>query len=311
MSDNLKYSYMTNMWGLVVQYPQVNNWDEWYEKDYGNAGYYLDWDKILKYHVGCGITGIELMFHMQPYIQRFFGKPQAFTAFAKERGIEKVTGTFSLAIGAEDRSRHVDVLAFNQKMIDFTADLGGENINIMPASGYYGVGPLNHDQLKNAADCFNEIGRRAADKGIDACIHSEFWCSINKYDLEKFLEMTDPRYVYFCLDTAQVSIMGFDPVKMYDQYHERIKYFHLKDTDKINAPDSARFCAGAEFADDGSRWFWELGGGKIDFPSLWKLLKKHNHKGWVSIETDGTPDPLATMVLSKWYIDHVLSPIYK
>lgn len=311
MENNLKYSYMTNMWGLVVQYPKLNNWNEWYDKDYSNSVYYLDWDKILKYHVGTGIVGIELMFHMLPYIKRFFGTPKAFADFAKERGIEKITGTFSLAIGSEDRARHAGVLEFNQKMIDFTAELGGENINIMPASGYYGVGPLSKDQLKNAVDCFNEIGRRAADKGVDACIHSEFWCAVNKYDLELFLEMTDPRYVHFCLDTAQVAIMGFDPVKMYDQYHERIKYFHLKDTNMQNTPDSARFAAGAEFADDGTRWFWEVGGGAVDFPGLWKLLKKYNHKGWMSIETDGTPDPLATMVLSKWYIDHVLSPIYK
>ncbi len=311
MADNLKYSYMTNMWGLVVEYPEINDFHEWYDGDYSNSVYYLDWDKILKYHVGCGITGIELMFHMMPYIKKYFGKPEEFTAFARERGIEQVTGTFSLALGAEDRNKHDSVLAFNQKIIDWTYGLGGKNINIMPASGYYGVGPLNDEQLKNAADCFNEIGRRAADKGIDACIHSEFWCAVNKYDLEKFLEMTDPNVVHFCLDTAQVAIMGFDPVEMYDKYHDRVKHFHLKDTTMQNTPDEARFAAGAEFADDGSRWFWEVGGGNVDFKGLWHLMKKYQHKGWVAIETDGTPDPLATMVLSKWYIDHVLSPIYK
>lgn len=311
MANNLKYSYMTNMWGLVVQYPKINNWNEWYDGDYSNAVYYLDWDKIFKYHVGAGITGIELMFHMQPYIKKFFGTPKNFVDFAKERGIEKVTGTFSLALGSEDKSKRASVIDFNQKMIDFTYELGGENINIMPASGYYGVGPLSSEQLKSSIECFNEIGRRAADKGIAACVHSEFWCAVNKYDLERFLDETDPRYVHFCLDTAQVSIMGFDPVKMYEKYHERVKYFHLKDTNKQNTPDELRFCAGAEFADDGTRWFWEVGGGSIDFQGIWKLMKKYKHKGWVAIETDGTPDPLATLVLSKWYIDHVLSPIYK
>ena len=28
--------------------------------------------------------------------------------------------------------------------------------------------------------------------------------------MKEFLEMTDPRYVYYCLDTAQVAIMGKD-----------------------------------------------------------------------------------------------------
>ena len=59
MENNLKYSYMTNMWGLVVPFPETNDWDEWYVGDYSNSVYYLDWDKILKFHVGAGITGIE------------------------------------------------------------------------------------------------------------------------------------------------------------------------------------------------------------------------------------------------------------
>ncbi len=307
---NLKYSYMTNMWGLMVRYPVANQWGEWYEGDFGNSVYYLDWDKILRYHVGAGFKGIELMFHMLPYVNEYFGSPKGFADFAKERGIEQVTGTFSLALGSEDRANHPAVLAMNQKMIDFTAELGGENINIMPASGYFGHGPLSKEQLRNAADCFNEIGRRALDKGIVACIHSEFWCAVNKYDLERFIEMTDPKYAAFVLDTAQVSIMGFDPVAMYDKYHERIKYFHLKDTNIFDAPDEKRCAAGAEFNDEGDRWFWELGGGTVDFPGLWKLLKKYQHKGWVAVETDGTPDPLATLVLSKAYIDTELAPIY-
>lgn len=308
-NNNIKFSYQTNMWGLVVPFPKRNSFMEWYVGDASNAAYYLDWANIIKYHVGCGIKGIELMFHMKPYIDQYFGTPQDFSAFVKSYGLEQVTGTFDLAIGSEDKNRHDEVLERMDAMIRFTADVGAENINIMPASGYYGVGPLSKEQLSNSIECFNEIGRRAADKGVMACIHSEFWCAVNKYDLEEFIERTDPKYVAFCLDTAQVEIMGFDCADMYEKYHDRIKYFHLKDTTMVNAPDEDRFGPGVEY--DGDRWFWELGAGKVDFPRLWKLLKKYNHKGWVSLETDGTPDPLATMVLSKYYIDRELLPIYR
>ena len=41
------------------------------------------------------------------------------------------------------------------------------------------------------------------------------------------------------------------------------------------------------------------------------IMKKHHHKGWVGIESDGTPEPLATILLTKNYIDTVLDPIYK
>ena len=309
--ENLKYSYMTNMWGMIVDFPKIHDFNEWYAHDFGNAAYYLDWDKILKYYVCAGIKGIELMFYHVPYIRQFFGTLKDFADFAKERGIEQITGMFSVAVGSENPDKFDEVVNFNQVWIDALHELGGENLIIMPAGQYYGVGPLSEEQLRNAAAVMNEIGRRAADKGITACIHNEFWCAINLYDHEKFLEMTDPRYVSYCLDTAQLTIMGVDVVDFYDKYHDRVKGFHLKDTTFPNAPDDLRFAPGAEFADEGTRWFWELGAGVVDFKGLWNLMKNYNHRGWVTIETDGTPDPLASLLLSKWYIDHELSPIYK
>ncbi len=308
---NLKYSYQTNMWGLKVQYPKVNDWNEFYKGDFTNAAYYLDWDQIIKYHVGAGFTGIELMFHMEPYIKQFFGCPQKFTEFIQERGMEGVTGTFTIAFNSQDRSKHKESMKGLEGIMNFTADLGAHRINIMPCGGYYGLGPLSKDQIQAAADYMNEFGKRCADKDIIPCIHSEFWGSINKNELERYIDLLDQRYVGFCLDTAQVLIMGFDPVKFYDKYHEFVKYFHLKDTTCAYAPDELRLCAGAEFQDSGDRWFWELGSGQVDFVGIWKLLKKYEYKGWIGLETDGTPDPMATMLLSKYYINHVLHPIYE
>ncbi|MCM8709948.1 sugar phosphate isomerase/epimerase [Clostridium sp. SYSU_GA19001] len=308
---NLKYSYQTNMWGLMVQYPKINNWSEFYKGDFSNSVYYLDWDQIIKYHVGAGFKGIELMFHMQPYIEQFFGEAKKFTEFVQQRGIEEVTGTFSIAFNSQDKSLHKSSLENAQKIIDFTADLGGKRINIMPCGGYYGLGPLSKEQVENCAVYMNEFGRRCADKGIIPCVHTEFWGAINKNELERYIELLDPDYVGFCLDTAQVLIMGFDPVEMYDKYHDFVKYFHLKDTTFAYAPDELRLKAGAEFQDNGDRWFWEIGAGKVDFVGLWHKLKKHQYKGWIGVETDGTPDPMATMLLSKYYINHVLSPIYE
>lgn len=309
--SHLKYSYQTNMWGLKIQYPKLNCWSEWYQGNFDNSPYYLDWDQILKYHVGAGFTGIELMFHLEPYIQQFFGTPEAFTAFAQDRGMEGVTATFNIAFDSQDRRRHPEAMARLERFLDFTARLGAHRINLMPCGGYYGLGPLSTEAVENAAAFMNEFGRRCADRDVIPCIHSEFWGAINKTELERYIELCDPRYVGFCLDTAQVLIMGFDPVTFYDKYHDFVKYFHLKDTTCAYAPDELRLCAGAEFQDTGDRWFWELGAGQVDFVGLWNLLKKYRYEGWVGLETDGTPDPMATMLLSKFYINHVLHPIYE
>ena len=307
--DNLKYSCMMNMWGHP-NFVKVNNFDEWYDKDFTRDYYYLDYDKILRYIAGCGFKGIELMWFDTATIPNMFGSYQAFTDFLQERGLEKVTGMFCINLGAGDKRNHENIYKSQQKVIDALAALGGENLIIMPENQYYGTGPLDDEALKNAAECMNEVGKRAADKGLDVSIHNEFWCAINLYDHEKFLEMTDPKYVKYCLDTAQLSIMGVDVVKFYEKWHDRIKYFHLKDTNKMAAPDEERFGPGAEYDEHGKRWFYELGGGYVDFPALWKLMKKYGHKGWVSVESDGTPDPIASLLLIKNYIDTKLKPIY-
>jgi len=306
---NLKYSYMTNMWG-TIKYAKINNFYEWYANDYSNAVYYLDWDKVIKYIVAAGFKGIEVMVFDLPAIKHAFGTFKNFKEFVQERGLEKITGMFSHHIGSEDKRNWPEIFDFQRRAIDALYEMGGETLIVQPAGQYYGTGPLSKDQLKTAADCFTEVGKMAADKGITATIHNEFWCAVNLYDHERFIELTDPKYVGYCLDTAQVSIMGVDPVAFYEKYHDRIKAFHLKDTTYANAPDEKRFAAGAEFNDEGDRWFWELGGGMVDFKSIWALMKKFGYKGFVSVETDGTPDPLATMMLTKWYIDQVLSPIY-
>jgi inosose dehydratase len=308
---NIKLSYMTNMWGMVVQFPRINDFNEWYKVDGLNSAYFLDWEHIIKYIVANGFQGMELMWHMRPWVDKVFGSPQSFAAFVEDLGLEKVSGCFDIAEYSEDRTKQDYVVKRIDAIIDFTAALGGEYIQLMPSSGYYPVGPLSREQVQNCADCINIIGKHAADKGIDICLHTEFWCAINKYDVERFVEeMTDRDTVSFCLDTAQVSIMGFDPIELYERWRDRIRSFHIKDTTEVDTPDEDRFKAGAEFC-SGNRWFWELGAGKVDFPKLWGLFKKYHQKGWVSIETDGTPDALATTTLTKYYIDRVLTPIYR
>lgn len=311
MGNNLQFSYMTNMWG-DIKFRQVppDNFNEWYLNDFNNMYYYLDWDKIIKYIAGAGFEGIELMVFQIPNLLKTFGSMKNFKEFCEERGLKRITGMFSHHIGSEDKRNHAEIFSFEQKAIDALAECGGINMIIQPCGQYYGTGPLSEEGLRNVADCMNEVGRRCREKGLVASIHNEFWCAVNLYDHEKFIDMCDPESVFYCLDTAQVSIMGVDMLEFYKKYHERIQFFHLKDTNQPAAPDEKRFGPGAEFDKDGGRWFWELGSGKVDFVSLFKLMKEYAFKGWVSVETDGTPDPLATTLLTKHYIDTVLKPIY-
>lgn len=307
--ENLKYAHM--MHWKQIKYKKINNMPKYYYRECNNNSYYADWDKIIKYHVACGFTGIELMPYTFKQMVPLFGTTQNFLDFIHERGMEQVTGTFFGAGRSFDKTAHPDIIQTAQNLINSAAELGCLYINVCPAPNYCSVGALDMEQMNNIAAVMNEIGKRAQDKGITICHHNEFFCAVNRDTQEILLEKTNPEYVSYCLDTAQVALMGKDPVAFYDTYHERIASFHLKDTQDYNVPDEIRYGRDPEIQDNGYRWFWEPGEGIIDFPALYEKMKQHEYKGWVAVELDGTPDLLASMLETKWYIDNVLSPIYK
>lgn len=308
MENNIKLSHMSH-W-KTVPYKQIDNFRDFYYEDKSNNSYYLDWDRILRYHKATGYDGIELAPWDLTEILGLFGTPQEYTAFAKDHGIE-VSGMFHGADDSENAAKYDEVLQAGKDAIDTLKAFGGKHLNMCPARNYSEAGPLTDEALRNSAKVINAIGEYAVDNGIQVGLHNEFFCAVNKENHRKFLEMTDPRYVFYCLDTAQIALMGDDVLDFYDTYADRICTFHLKDTATIAVPDEIRHDRDVEIRDDGFRWFWEPGEGVLPLEDLWKLVKKHNFKGWCTIEDDGAPDYLAAMTLSSYYVKEVLGKIYK
>ncbi len=305
---NINYAYM-NHWKNVPYKVQPNFRDFYYE-DCTNTAYYADWDKLLRYQNALGFKGIELAPWDMPDLLPLFGSPEAFKDFCAERGIT-VTGMFHGAHASHDPDHYDECINAGREAVDMIVRLGGTQMNTCPDQNYYGIGPLTSDQVQQVSKVMNEIGRYATDHGVQLGLHNEFFCAINLSNHRQLIESTDPKFVHYCIDTAQISIMGEDLVTFYKDYADRICAFHLKDTASPNTPDEIRFSKDPEIQDDGKRWFWELGQGVLDFPELYRQLKAHNYQGWINLETDGSPDYLASMALSRYYIDNVLAPIYK
>lgn len=306
--SNIKLSHMCH-W-KTIPYKQIDNFRDYYYEDKSNICYYQDWDRILRYHKATGYDGIEIAPWDLNEILGLFGTPGEFTAFAKEHGIE-VSGMFHGCDDSQIPDKFDEVYQAGKEAIDTLYAFGGKHLNVCPARNYYGVGPLSDEDLKNSAKVLNEIGRYAVDHGIQIGLHNEFFCAVNKINHRKFLEMTDPRYVFYCLDTAQIALLGDDLLDFYDTYADRICTFHLKDTASNGEPDEIRYAQDVEICDDGWRWFWEPGEGVLSLKELWELVKKHGFKGWCTIEDDGAPDYLAAMSLSSYYVKQVLGKIYR
>ncbi|HEV7287622.1 sugar phosphate isomerase/epimerase [Sphingomonas sp.] len=304
---NIRYANMCH-W-KSIPYRQIDNFREFYYEDKTNTAYYSDWDTILKYQSALGFDGIEIAPWDLADILPLFGSPENFTAFAKERGVE-VIGMFHGAHASHDAGHFDEVVRAGREAVDTIVKFGGTYMNTCPTQNYCGTGPLSRDEVQQCANVMNEIGRYATDHGVKIGLHNEFFCAINIENHRELIESTDPKLVHYCIDTAQISIMGEDLLTFYNDYHDRISTFHLKDTGSARQPDSVRYARDPEIADDGTRWFWEPGLGELDLKGLYRLLKQHAFKGWMSIEYDGSPDLLASMALTRYHLDKELRPIY-
>lgn len=304
---NIKLSHLHH-W-KTLPYKKIPNFQEFYYEEKDNQPYFSDWDKSLKYLAAMGYDGVEILPWDLREISAVFGSIQAFREAVEAYGL-KVSGMF---VGIDDSrfaEKRAELVSQAENSIKDIQALGGENMILSPESEWYKTGGLTDEQVGNIAECLNEIGRRAEGCGIHVAIHTEFHCAINMENHRQLLEKTDPRYVHHCLDTAPIAMMGEDIAKFYADYHDRICAIHLKDTADVGLPDELRHSNVGMIPDDGHRWFWEPGEGLLDFPALWKQLKKYNFKGWVSVETDGTPDLLASMALASYYVHQELAKIY-
>jgi inosose dehydratase len=59
------------------------------------------------------------------------------------------------------------------------------------------------------------------------------------------------------------------------------------------------------------RWFFEPTdeGGLVDFEKFVSALKRHNYNGWIVVESDLSPHPAESTMVSGWYVQKVLKPL--
>lgn len=301
--------------------------DHW--RRVGAGGPVMPWtsvselDRFIKQIAAIGFTGIQT-FDWNLYAMReMFGSPERFEEFLQERGIEQVVDLFHArgydhAGSPHLRGTHDTLFEECRLIMELAEGLNVQNLIVMPAALYPDVEPVSDDQIKAAADLWSRVGEMTLQYGVKIGAHHEFFCGIRNADeVEKFYEWSDPRYVYFFLDTAQHAIAGLDPVQLYERWHERVSGFHFKDTHNVDVHDDYRKPPDAELmAPTTPRWFHEMGtaAGLVDFPALVRAMREHGYSGWVGVEHDKANfggNYAESTAISAWYARNVLEPIYE
>ena len=175
-----------------------------------------------------------------------------------------------------------------KRKADFLAKMGNQPILLIDGGAKREGGNTDED-LRMVAEGANHLGRIAKARGLTAVWHQHWGTILEHRDpFYRFMEWTDPELVYFCPDTAQLSLGDFDLIEVFTRFADRIRYIHFKDL-------------------DANRRFIENGRGIIDFPTLWRILQERNYEGWITVDLDYTQfAPKHASALCKRYLNEVL-----
>jgi inosose dehydratase len=187
----------------------------------------------------------------------------------------------------EDPAKREKILADHLRLVRYIKSLGCDHLKI-------NTGPrrplgTTAEDLRNMASVLDELGRRIREEeGIRFAVHAHMWSQLeNRREIDYILGHTDPKNVYFVLDTGHITMAGIDPVELARSLGHRVIEFHLKDTkpqhrggakERIDRPDMQK-----------DPPFFPLGEGGVDFPALKAHLDQINWRGWLTVELDSSP----------------------
>lgn len=292
-------------------------------------------ERALKVTAACGFDAVELNAGSGRWdpigrpenIAINYGSAAHFRLKLKDLGIQRVASTFfdptlmsfeelHFGLMSTQPADHGRILAQARIHAEMLAELGGEVLVVRPFPSFWKEGALDEARLAAAAACWNAVGAMAASLGLKTALHVDALSALRSVaELERLLELCDATHVGLALDTAELTIAGHDVVALYRRFHQRVLHCHFKDALAVDTlgeyrlPNAERAMIAAGGEREVQRWFGEMGSGLVDFPALLAAMREHDYAGWIVVESDKGPEPIATgMMLNTWYRRNVLEP---
>lgn len=146
-------------------------------------------------------------------------------------------------------------------------------------------GGVTDDHLNRVADTLNEIGRQTIPMGIRLAPHPHIWGPMERdHEVRRIMDLTDPNYVWMTVDTGHIVLGGGDAVQIISDYFPRVAEIHLKDT---YAKYRGIAVTPTREQHQAASVYHNLGGGGVDFPGVFKVLRDRHWKGWAIFDVDG------------------------
>lgn len=196
--------------------------------------------------------------------------------------------------------------------------LGGDVLVVRAAPSAWQTGVLSDEQIGVLATLWNAVGAAIAADGVKLGLHVDFLSALRLGDgIERLLAATDAATVGLAIDTAEYAIAGIDPVAFYRAHADRVVHVQLKDARETvddaeaSTPHAEQFIKTEGGARRVLRWFYEPSDERalVDFEGFVGALAEHGYRGWIVVESDQSPHPAESTMVSGWYVHKVLRPI--
>ena len=232
----------------------------------------------------CARYGFEGVEPFRGRVLKYLDRPQAFKQLLDQAGIRMATCSNGGPMSTDfiDPSKVEQTIKDHARFArDFVAhfDCSHFKLNL----GRRPPGGTTDEQLKTMAKALTELGKQTAEVGLKLAPHPHAWTPMERqHEVERILELTDPRYVYLTVDTAHLTLGGVDPVKLLSTHYDRVAAIHWKD-----APSKYRGHHGptpSPQEHERVNLYKKLGTGGVDFVAFTKILRKKKFSGWVTLD---------------------------
>ncbi len=153
-----------------------------------------------------------------------------------------------------------------EQVVDMAVAFGTDIVRMTAGSWIEGIS--QDEVLSNIASGFRECLDYAESRNVALALedHPEVGTKIT--DFMRILELVDDDRLKVNLDTSNPMVSGDNAVDLAELVKDRIVHLHASDRDK----DLGHTIEGE---------------GEVDFPGVFRILKKAGFDGWISLETGG------------------------
>lgn len=253
-----------------------------------------------------GYRNVETFMHYFVKLE-LYDKPKELQKKIDEIGVNFVTISNGAPMEThfEDPTKHEQIYKDHLRLVRFIKNFGCSHLKI-------NMGPrrptgTTDEDLKHMAHSLQELGKKISAEGVKFAVHAHMWNQFeNRREIDYIMQNTDPKHVWFVLDTGHITMAGIDPVELARTLGHRIVEFHMKDTKPENRGGAKTRLERMDGMKDPC--FFPLGNGGVDFAGLKAHLDKIGWQGWLTVELDTSPwrAPKESARISKQYLENTL-----